>query len=288
MADFTASAGLPDSGSGEGHHTRPIVSFVRRSSRLDRRLQNAWDDYADSFLLDFSDFGETEYDLGMPRGFVFSRSSISRIWKNSNPLIVEVGSGQGENITAAALSHPDNNYLALEVYKPGVAHTMLLGGKNGLTNVKVAQVNAPEFFAAVQPGTVREVWTFFPDPWPKTKHYKRRLIQGKFAHSVGTALEDGCMWRIATDIDDYALHIHEVMDHRDDFTNTGTLTVSLPVEHVGKGNSDRAYLLEHADFQESHRFEGRILTNFEKKGLAAGRTIHDFTFHARHGISGYE
>ena len=78
------------------------------------------------------------------------------------------------------------------------------------------------------------------------------------------------------------------MDHRDDFTNTGTLTVSLPVEHVSKGNSDRAYLLEHADFQESHRFEGRILTNFEKKGLAAGRTIHDFTFHAHHGISGCE
>ena len=84
--------------------------------------------------------------------------------------------------------------------------------------------------------------------------------------------------RIATDIEDYALHVHEVMDGLEGFHNDGMLTVSLPVEHVGKGNADEAAGLRHADFTESERFSGRILTNFEKKGLAAGRVIHDLTY----------
>ena len=88
------------------------------------------------------------------------------------------------------------------------------------------------------------------------------------------------VWRIATDIEDYALHVHEVMDARRDFENLGTLTVSLPVEHVGKGNAESAAALPHADFMESERFDGRVLTNFEKKGLAAGRVIHDFAYRA--------
>ena len=80
------------------------------------------------------------------------------------------------------------------------------------------------------------------------------------------------------DIEDYALHVHEIMDGAEGFTNAGTLTVSLPVEHVGKGNADEAAALPHADFTESERFAGRILTNFEKKGLTAGRVIHDLTY----------
>ena len=72
-----------------------------------------------------------------------------------------------------------------------------------------------------------------------------------------------------------------MLDGRDDFANAGTLTVSLPTEHVGKGNAADAAGLPHADFIESERFKGRVLTNFEKKGLAAGRVIHDFTYRTR-------
>ncbi len=259
--------------------SRGIVSFVRRSSRLDKRLQHAWDEYADTFLLDF---GQADHELGVPNDLTFDQNFVQSIWGNANPLIIEIGSGQGENITAAALSHPDNNYLALEVYTPGVAHTMLLGGHNGLTNLKIAQVNAPELFAICSRSVAQEIWTFFPDPWPKTKHHKRRIIQDPLAADVSNALVDQGLWRIATDIDDYALHVHEIMDNRDDFDNRGTLMVSLPTEHVSKGTAQMAYQLPHAMFRESHRFEGRILTNFEKKGLKAGRTIHDFTFYARH------
>ena len=74
------------------------------------------------------------------------------------------------------------------------------------------------------------------------------------------------------------MHVHEVMDGLAGWRNEGGVTVSLPLEHVGKGNADLAVDMPHADFEESARFDGRVLTNFEKKGLAAGRVIHDFTY----------
>lgn len=258
---------------------RKVLSFVRRSPRLDDRLQRAWGNYAHDYLLSGINAGEGSLD---PRtDFTLDKAYVQRVWDNTNPLVIEIGSGQGENVAAAAEAHPELNFLALEVYDPGVAHTLLLAGKRGLRNLRIAQVNAPELMKAVAPGAVSEVWTFFPDPWPKMKHHKRRIVQSELAADVRRALADGGVWRIATDIEDYALHVHEVMDGRGDFVNAGALAVSLPTEHVGKGNAADAATLPHADFTESERFEGRVLTNFEKKGLAAGRVIHDFTYRTR-------
>ncbi|WP_314688739.1 tRNA (guanine-N7)-methyltransferase [uncultured Bifidobacterium sp.] len=256
---------------------RPVLSFVRRSGRLDERLRRAWDRYSDRFLLDLSSHPGA---LDVRRGIRLDRAFVDRVWGVGVPLVVEIGTGQGENIAAAAGSHPDIGFLALEVYDPGVAHTLLLAGRDGLDNLRVAQVNAPELFAVADAGVVREVWTFFPDPWPKMRHHKRRLVQPALAGDVRRALGTGGMWRLATDIDDYALHVHQVMDGRAGFENLGGRTVSLPTEHVGKGTADEAEMLPHADFTESSRFAGRVLTNFERKGLEAGRTIHDFAYRA--------
>ena len=258
------------------HPLHKVLSFVRRSGRLDDRLQRAWDNYADTYLLDIA-AGNL---LDVREGVTLDRAFVESAWGNHNPLIVEIGTGQGENVVAAAAAHPETNFLALEVYDPGVAHTLLLAGKQGLTNICVAQVNAPELFKVTAPGTVAEVWTFFPDPWPKKKHHKRRIVQEGMAGDIHRALLKDGLWRIATDIEDYALHVHEVMDHLDGWRNLGSTTVSLPLEHVGKGNAYMAADMPHADFTESERFEGRVLTNFEKKGLAAGRVIHDFTYQA--------
>lgn len=256
---------------------RPILSFVRRSGRLDDRLHRAWERYSDRFLLDLSSRPE---GLDVRDGIRLDRAFVDGVWGAGVPLVVEIGTGQGENIAAAAGDHPDTGFLALEVYDPGVAHTLLLAGRDGLDNLRVAQVNAPELFAVADEGVVREVWTFFPDPWPKMRHHKRRLVQPALAEDVRRALGSGGMWRLATDIDDYALHVHQVMDDRADFENLGGRMVSLPTEHVGKGTADEAVTLPHAGFAESPRFSGRVLTNFERKGLEAGRTIHDFTYRA--------
>ncbi|MEJ5920935.1 tRNA (guanosine(46)-N7)-methyltransferase TrmB [Bifidobacterium thermophilum] len=256
-------------------HEHKVLSFVRRSGKLDARLQRAWDTYAGTYLLPLN---AAEGSLDVRDDWRLTSGWIRDTWGNDHPLVIEIGTGQGENIVAAAAQHPETNYLALEVYDPGVAHTMLRAGKRQLGNLRIAQINAPELFAKADAATVSEVWTFFPDPWPKMKHHKRRIVQPALAEAIHRALVPGGMWRIATDIEDYALHVHEVMDGRTDFRNTGGLTVSLPTGHVGKGNADLAQDMPHADFTESSRFEGRVLTNFEKKGLDAGRVIHDFAY----------
>ncbi len=254
---------------------RAILSFVRRSARLDARLEKAKQRYSGAYLLCIAD---GDGSLRVKSDLCVDSQWIEANWGNANPLIVEIGSGQGENIVAAAAANPNTNFLALEVYDPGVAHTMLLAGKQDLHNLRIAQVNAPDFLAACKSGVLAEVWTFFPDPWPKMRHHKRRIVQPSLAKSVHNALVSGGVWRIATDIEDYALHVHEVMDSLACFENDGDLRVSLPTEHVGKGNAQDAADLPHADFVESRRFDGRVLTNFERKGLEAGRVIHDFAY----------
>ncbi|RBP97386.1 tRNA (guanine-N7)-methyltransferase [Bifidobacterium aemilianum] len=254
---------------------RPLLSFVRRSSHLTDRLQRAWDSYADTYLLDVN---AGEGSLEVDPQLSFDQDFQALHWGHAHPLVLEIGTGQGENIVAAAQGDQSTDFLAVEVYDPGLAHTMLMAGKANVDNLRMAQVNAPELLEAISDGLLAEVWTFFPDPWPKTKHHKRRLVQEGLARQVWRTLKPGGVWRIATDIEDYALHVHEVMDGLDYFHNEGGLTVSLPTEHVGKGNADMAVDLPHADVEESTRFEGRVLTNFEKKGVAAGRSIHDFCY----------
>lgn len=277
VADAAAAADGSTAGARDSHPFRPLLSFVRRSGRLDARLQRAWDAYGERYLLDIND---GEGSLRLRPGCTLDSAFVERHWGDDHSLTVEIGTGQGENIVAAAQSHPDRNYLALEVYDPGVAHTMLLAGKNDLTNLRIARINAPDLFASARAGVVAEVWTFFPDPWPKMKHHKRRIVQPKLADDVHRALVADGVWCIATDIEDYALHVHEVMDGRVGWRLEEDVTVSLPTGHVGKGNADDARQLPHADFPESSRFEGRVLTNFEKKGIAAGRVIHDFAYRA--------
>ena len=254
---------------------RSIVSYVRRSEKLNDRLARAWSEYSSRYLLDL---GQAEGSLAVGEGFRFDSATVESIWGRKAPLIVEIGSGQGENVVASAREHPDWNYLALEVYQPGLAHTMLMAGKSDLDNLRLAQVNAPDLLTRMGPGLIAEVWTFFPDPWPKMKHHKRRLVQPALADDLADCLEPGGVWRIATDIEDYALHVHEVMDANPRFRNLGNLQVSLPTQHVGKGTADQAETLPHAAFMESDRFDGRIVTNFERKGIEAGRVIHDLTY----------
>lgn len=254
---------------------RSVVSYVRRSGKLTDRLRRAWDEYSPRYLLDLQ---QEPGSLNLHDGFIFDRDLALALWGRQAPLIVEIGSGQGENIVASAQEHPDLNYLAVEVYQPGLAHTMLLAGKNDLNNLKLAQVNAPDLLERMRPDLVQELWTFFPDPWPKMKHHKRRLIQPSLAGMVADCLIPGGLWRIATDIEDYALHIHEVMDGLSRFNNEGHKRVSLPTRHVGKGTASQADSLPHAIFMESDRFAGRVMTNFERKGIRAGRLIHDFTY----------
>ena len=218
------------------------------------------------------------------------------------PLVVEVGSGLGEAITHAAELQPDFNFLALEVYKPGLAQTLLRIEQKGLTNVRVAQANAAEALATMLPeGSVSELWVFFPDPWHKTRHRKRRLVKADFAETAARVLAPGGLWRLATDWSDYAVQMRDVLDGSDQFANVhdgertgadspltqvwesgvelvvGGAPVREGKDPVSTGNTG---INEGVDTRGgwAPRFDGRILTSFENKAHEAGRMIFDLTY----------
>lgn len=179
------------------------------------------------------------------------------VWGRDAPLYVEIGSGQGHAIVHAAASRPDVDFLAIEVFRAGLARTMLDAEKGAIDNLRLAEANAPEVLAHLLPSaSVDELWIFFPDPWHKSKHNKRRLITDEFAVTAAAALRDGGTLRLATDWEHYARQMREVLDASSQF--------------------ERAFEGEWAE-----RYEGRILTAFERKGARAGREIRDLSYRRR-------
>jgi tRNA (guanine-N7-)-methyltransferase len=135
------------------------------------------------------------------------------VWGRRAPLIVEIGSGQGHAIMHAATAHPDHDFLAVEVFRAGLARTMLDAERAGVGNLRLVEANAPEVLEHLLPAaSVDELWVFFPDPWHKNKHTKRRLVQPEFAPLAARALRPGGALRLATDWEDYALQMRDVLD----------------------------------------------------------------------------
>lgn len=202
-----------------------------------------------------------QYLIEVPRGAaatsILPGSTIDpvAVWGRDAALIVEVGSGQGHAIVHAAAAHPAIDFLAVEVYLAGLARTMLDADRAGATNLRLVEANAPEVLQHLLPAaSVDELWVFFPDPWHKKKHTKRRLVTDEFAAIAASALRDGGMLRLATDWEDYAVQMRDVLDRAPDFTRA----------FDAPGWADR--------------FDGRVLTAFERKGARAGREIRDLAY----------
>jgi tRNA (guanine-N7-)-methyltransferase len=198
------------------------------------------------------------------------------IFGRQAPLAVEIGSGGGETLVAEAQAHPDWNIVGFEVFEKALGSAMGRLGKAGITNVRLINADAvtgiTNLFA---PASLTEVWTFFPDPWQKKKHHKRRLISPVFAATVASRLQPGGVWRIATDWDDYAEQIAETLASEPGFVDERRLR---------RNPDDR--LADHQDFvskpafPEAPRDTIRPITKFEGRAIAAGRTIHDFVAEA--------
>jgi tRNA (guanine-N7-)-methyltransferase len=226
---------------------RPL-SFVRRNGRMTDGQERAWTDLAPRYVID------------PPRGdaatSVRAGASIDprEVWGREAPLIAEIGSGQGHAIVHAASAHPEVDFLAIEVFTAGLARTMLNAERAGARNLRLVEANAPEVLAhLLPPASLDELWIFFPDPWHKNKHNKRRLVTPEFAATAAGAVRDGGVVRIATDWEQYARQMRDVMDAAPAFA--------------------RAFAGEWAE-----RFDGRVLTAFERKGARAGRAIRDLAY----------
>jgi len=172
------------------------------------------------------------------------------------PLVVEIGPGRGESLAALALGRPDVNIVAFEVFEPAVASGLSRLAKDGVANVRFVVANGAEGLERlVPPAGLHELWTFFPDPWHKARHHKRRLVSTEFADVVASRLEPGGLWRLATDADDYADAMREVLD------------AHPALENVHGGWAPR--------------FQTRPVTKYEARGIAAGREIRDLTYRRR-------
>lgn len=223
-----------------------IRSFTRRGDRMPESHQRAFDRFAPTHLLGLPSAhgaGSTEVD---PAYQLDAAAEFGRI----APLVIEVGSGSGDALLTAARERPDWDFVAFEVWRPGVAQSMLRMADQPLDNIRFAEVDAAQALATMLPaGSVHEVWTFFPDPWPKAKHHKRRLVNPPFLDVVARLLPRGGVWRLATDWAAYADHMRIVLDADPRFALDST---------------DRAPL--------------RPVTRFEDKGVRVGRTISDLTY----------
>ena len=209
------------------------------------------------------------------------------------PLVVEVGSGGGEAILAHAAANPGVDHLAVEVWETAIAKIVRETAKRRLHNVRIVPADAAQLFATALPvASVSEVWVFFPDPWRKPRHRKRRLVSAGFADSVARVLRPGGAWRLATDWADYAWQMRDVLEavsalpvgmepdmtepyfRYDDAGARPELGADSAVEgSLGNGPDPGSPAGARGGWSE--RFTGRVMTRFEDKGVQAGRVIRD-------------
>jgi len=224
----------------DGRQVSQVLTYALRGSRLSGRQAAAWDRHAREWWIRDDAVDSADFDFAG----CFGREA---------PLIVEIGSGIGEATAALAAARPSYNVLALEVWRPGVADTFLHLERTGATNVRLLSVDAVwAMEQLVVADSVSELWTFFPDPWPKNRHQRRRLVTPPFARLAASRLAPGALWRLATDWPDYAAQIAAVL-------------------------SDEP-MLEKVHAGSAPRWDARPRTRFERRGICAGRPIEDFVF----------
>ena len=224
------------------YRTEP-VSFTRRGGRLSERQQAAWDALSSTYVAEAPDNGPV---TSIDPSYVLDPTAL---FGREAPLVVEIGTGRGEAVVHAAEQHPELNFLGLEVYVPGVAQTLVTMRHRGVENVRLMIVNAAEALSTMlAPASVHELRVWFPDPWHKKRHNKRRLVTPAFAELAARVVEPGGRWRLATDWQEYADQMRDVLAGSPDFEFDGDW---------------------------APRFEGRPLTRFEDKGLRVDRDIRD-------------
>jgi tRNA (guanine-N7-)-methyltransferase len=219
---------------------RPIRSYVLRQGRISRAQQRALDSLLPAFGIAHS----------------ANRLDFETVFGCKAPTILEIGFGMGESTAHIAAQHPQMNFLAIEVHSPGVGSLLKQLDEQHLQNVRILQHDAVEVVHdMIPPASLHGIHVFFPDPWPKTRHHKRRLLQAEFVGELATRLEPHGYLHVATDWQEYAEHILQVLSLEPLLENTADTYAVRP-----------AY---------------RPLTKFEQRGLKLGHDVWDIVFRRR-------
>lgn len=219
---------------------RAIRSFVLRQGRFSPAQQRAYQTLLPRYGVAF---GPGELALG-------------DLFGRGNPKFLEIGFGMGETTAAIAAAHPEHDFLAVEVHTPGVGGLLRLIEENALTNVRIVQHDAVEVVERmIAPGTLAGIHVFFPDPWPKKRHNKRRLLQAGFVHALARRLETGGYLHAATDWQEYADEILATFDGEP--------------------------LLANSTSNFAPRPDHRPQTKFERRGIKLGHGVWDIIHRRR-------
>jgi tRNA (guanine-N7-)-methyltransferase len=216
---------------------RTVRSFVKRAGRMtaaqERALRELWPEY----------------------GIVFSEQllELDSLFGRSAPRVLEIGFGNGETLIEQASANPATDYLGIEVHEPGVGHCMLYAGKAGISNIKLMRHDAIEVMTHQIPdASLIRVNLYFPDPWPKKRHHKRRILQPEFLELVAKKLEVAGTFHISTDWENYAQQIDALVESDQVFK------LSERRVHCGDDPLDRP------------------TTKFERRGYKLGHQIWDW------------
>ncbi len=223
----------------DGRYKRRIRSFVLRTGRLSenqkRKMQEYWSDFGLDFQQELFDF--------------------KKIFGNENPVVLEIGFGMGQSLVQMAKENPHLNYLGIEVHTPGVGACISSAVEAGVKNLKVICHDGVEILDFCIPDeSLQGFQLFFPDPWHKAKHHKRRIVQPEFIQKILSKITSGGFVHLATDWENYSEQMLDVLQGFDNLENTS------------KTND----FIERPDF--------RPLTKFEKRGLGLGHGVWDLYF----------
>jgi tRNA (guanine-N7-)-methyltransferase len=221
---------------------RPIRSFVRREGRLtagqQRALEQLW----------------PRYGIELPEDADALRSWL---WTD-HPVTLEIGFGNGDTLAEMASQNPDRRFLGIEVHRPGVGHLLQLIEREGLENLRIVSADAVEVLREQIPeASLDTVLVLFPDPWPKKRHHKRRLVQPEFVELVASQMKPGGRFHLATDWEDYAQQMLAVLEASEGFENA-----------TGPG-------------QFAPRPDYRLPTKFERRGQRLGHAVWDLIYRRR-------
>lgn len=218
---------------------RAIRSFVLRTGRMTKGQESAYEQFWPLAGLSLAD------------GPLDSAACFGR----AAPLVFEIGFGMGQSLVEMAAAAPDTDFIGVEVHKPGVGRLLMAMGEQQLTNLRVYCDDAVEVLArCIADESLDRVQVYFPDPWHKKKHHKRRLIQPTFVQQLRKKLKPGGVLHLATDWEHYAEHMLEVMSAAEGFQNK-----------AGAG-------------EYSPRPDYRPLTKFEQRGQRLGHGVWDLLF----------